>query len=429
MSKSGSLGTLRSNFILGNGSAGETYLTVNNNAAQKPFIKYSNDGYWQISNDGVNIYNIPVGSSGPDNIGIGSGESGPKYLYANIGLTNNPYIRYQDGYWQFSNDGVNFFYIPLGSNGPNELGVGDGYPGDKYIYVNNGDLNEPYLRYKNGHWQFSNDGVNFYTFPTGDVYGPTGPVGPTGPAGSGGTGTIGPTGPVGSTGPIGDSEISFKNNIIGKSHSFPANPSTSQSSPISGIRTSDYIFTRTSGTWTDGYLVGQYVFSYNSTGTQIGTWTRIIANDSSTLTTQDALYVGCNTVCTSVFNPISGLYPHGEGQPPSYGFAYAGCCSDGYSIWFTPFESPDIIRLDPITGQITRYPHGLPWSAYADTVSRGNPSFDGTCVWFSSSSTDAGLPQPIMKINVNTGVITKYVHGESGTFIQYGLLHLLVLKY
>lgn len=202
MSKSGSLGTLKNTFYIGNGSSGETYVYANNNVIPNPFIKYNSDGYWQFSNDGYIAFNIPTGSLAPGQLSIGTGY-GDGYIYMDNGSINEPYIRYFDGHWQFSNDGINFYNFPTISDSTStSITIGDG-SGDGYFYVNNGSSNEPYIRYYGGVWQFSNDGINFYTLPTGGVFGPTGPVGPTGPAGGGGTGSIGPTGPDGATGPIG----------------------------------------------------------------------------------------------------------------------------------------------------------------------------------------------------------------------------------
>ena len=163
------------------------------------------------------------------------------------------------------------------------------------------------------------------------------------------------------------------------------------SAEILGTRTSDTIFTRSTGTWTVDALIGQYVFSYvTATSGTIGVWLPIVDNDATTLTVTGVLYAGAtaiktcannltttitvngtilaaaDTVKTCPWNPIAASYAHGKGTA-----AFVGGVFDGQNIWLAPNSSPDLVKVNPADGSMTSYAHGKGASAFNGGV------FDG----------------------------------------------------
>lgn len=72
------------------------------------------------------------------------------------------------------------------------------------------------------------------------------------------------------------------------------------SGAIAGTRTSATIFTRTAGTWTIDELIGLYCKSYVGGAETTYAWTKIIDNDTTTLTVDGTLLAAANNVKTGV---------------------------------------------------------------------------------------------------------------------------------
>lgn len=51
-------------------------------------------------------------------------------------------------------------------------------------------------------------------------------------------------------------------------------------------------------------------------------------------------------------------------------------CFDGESLWLTPYNSADFIKVNPHTGEFTKFPHGQGESAFAGCL------FDGRSIWW-----------------------------------------------
>ena len=159
------------------------------------------------------------------------------------------------------------------------------------------------------------------------------------------------------------------NNVVnsilhgGKREHFAGNNGLGQSQPayvdyapeatIAGTRTSDVIFTRTADTWTVDALIGQWCYSYAAADPDAGIWLEITDNDAGTLTVDGVLYAACDRVITSVWQPIQNEYAHGKGAN-----AFVGGVFDGESIWLVPYDSDDLVKVNPADGSMTSYAHG-----------------------------------------------------------------------
>jgi streptogramin lyase len=80
--------------------------------------------------------------------------------------------------------------------------------------------------------------------------------------------------------------------------------------------------------------------------------------------------------------------------------------SDG-ALWFTDPADTAIWRLDPATGEMTEYTHGLPAEASPQDIAAGP---DGN-LWFTVSSSTAERAGAIGKIDPSTGAIAVYSTG------------------
>ena len=170
--------------------------------------------------------------------------------------------------------------------------------------------------------------------------------------------------------PITSDRRRFIENSDGIGSSAWAYNTPQQSSAITGTRTSDTIFTRSSGTWTINALVGQYVFSFATGVPATGVWLPITANTTTTLTVSGTLNATGTSVYTSPWSPIAATYAHGQGAT-----AFVGGVFDGESIWLIPLASANLVKVNPATGVMTTYAHGQGATAFAGGV------FDGGSVW------------------------------------------------
>lgn len=152
-----------------------------------------------------------------------------------------------------------------------------------------------------------------------------------------------------------------------------------------------------------GTFVGQYAFSYATGNLGIGVWVPIIQNTSTSLVVNGVLQATGTSVITSVYNPIANLYPHGKGNN-----AFSGGVFDGEHIWFSPWSSPDILKFNPATGQMTAIPHRKNViRAFADAI------YDGESVWLVPFSS-----RDIIKIGPD-GTMTSIAHNK-GNFAFFG---------
>jgi len=186
----------------------------------------------------------------------------------------------------------------------------------------------------------------------------------------------------------------------GLSQSFPSFVKYEQSGNIAGTRTSDTIFTRTSGTWVVDALVGQFVYSHKTSVYYTGTWSKILSNTTTAITIDPnygtgVLHTACDYAKTCPWTPIQKTYAHGKGAG-----AFIGGCYDGESVWLTPYGSTDLIKMNPSDGSMTGYAHGEGGNAFADAV------FDGENIWL-IPFTAANL----IKVNPADGSMTKYATG------------------
>ena len=170
--------------------------------------------------------------------------------------------------------------------------------------------------------------------------------------------------------PITSDRRRFIENSDGIGSSAWAYNTPQQSSAITGTRTSDTIFTRSSGTWTINALVGQYVFSFATGVPATGVWLPITANTTTTLTVSGTLNATGTSVYTSPWSPIAATYAHGQGAT-----AFVGGVFDGESIWLIPRGSANLVKVNPATGAMTTYAHGQGSLVFSGGV------FDGGSVW------------------------------------------------
>jgi len=158
------------------------------------------------------------------------------------------------------------------------------------------------------------------------------------------------------------------NNGLGQSK--PAYFKSAQSVEIAGTRTSDTVFTRTSGTWVANALVGQYCYSYVSTSPASGIWLPITANTTTALTVSGTLYPAATAVRTCIWLPNFSLYAHSQGSG-----AFIGGVFDGESIWLVPYNSANLVKVNPADGSMTTYAHGQGGGAFRCGT------FDGESIW------------------------------------------------
>ena len=78
---------------------------------------------------------------------------------------------------------------------------------------------------------------------------------------------------------------------------------------IAGTRTSDTIFTRTTGTWIVDALIDQYVFSYVNTDATTGKWTKITDNAAGTVTISGTLFTGADRIKILIVRPVGITVP------------------------------------------------------------------------------------------------------------------------
>ena len=202
-----------------------------------------------------------------------------------------------------------------------------------------------------------------------------------------------------------------KYNAKGQSNRFAGNNGFGQgavgfatpqmSAEVAGTRTSDTLFTRTAGTWIADALVGQYAFSYVA-GTPItGIWLPITANTTTTLTINGTLQATGTGVMTCPWNPTQAAYAQGQGAA-----AFMGACFDGESVWLAPYNSSNLVKVNPATGAMTAYAHGQGAAAFAGAC------FDGESVWLAPRNSSN-----LIKVNPATGAMTAYAHGQgAGAF-------------
>ena len=197
-----------------------------------------------------------------------------------------------------------------------------------------------------------------------------------------------------------------KYNAKGQSNRFAGNNGFGQgavgfatpqmSAEVAGTRTSDTLFTRTAGTWIADALVGQYAFSYVA-GTPItGIWLPITANTTTTLTINGTLQATGTGVMTCPWNPTQAAYAQGQGAA-----AFMGACFDGESVWLAPYNSSNLVKVNPATGAMTAYAHGQGAAAFAGAC------FDGESVWLAPRNSSN-----LIKVNPATGAMTAYAHGQ-----------------
>ena len=205
--------------------------------------------------------------------------------------------------------------------------------------------------------------------------------------------------------PITSDRRRFIENSDGIGSSAWAYNTPQQSSAITGTRTSDTIFTRSSGTWTINALVGQYVFSFATGVPATGVWLPITANTTTTLTVSGTLNATGTSVYTSPWSPIAATYAHGQGAT-----AFVGGVFDGESIWLIPLASANLVKVNPATGVMTTYAHGQGATAFIGGV------FDGESVWLIPLAS-----ANLVKVNPATGAMTTYAHGQGSTAFAGGV--------
>jgi hypothetical protein len=191
----------------------------------------------------------------------------------------------------------------------------------------------------------------------------------------------------------------YPNVCGGMGDSHPPDLKIPQTAAVSITRTSDTRVTAASGTpWVASSLIGQWACTFNS-GTKLGNYVRITANTTTTIDTSGVFFIGCDRVKTSVWLPKIVVGAHGQGTT-----AFAGCCFDGESVWQSPYNSANFMKVNVATGQIISLgAHGEGASAFYGCC------FDGESVWFSPYS-----GANFIKVNATTGVKTSLgAHGEA----------------
>lgn len=169
---------------------------------------------------------------------------------------------------------------------------------------------------------------------------------------------------------------------------------------VAGSRPTVTTFQRTAGTWSVAALAGQWAYIYDSGAADgkrdAGAWYRITTNTADTLTLETSVTPGVDTVIVSAYNPISETFAHGE----SASGAYSGCCYDGRYIWMAPRYADDILKLDTLTKDYEKIPHGQGSQAFEGCV------FDGQHIWMVPREGDN-----YFKIDKDDHTITTWAHG------------------
>jgi streptogramin lyase len=185
----------------------------------------------------------------------------------------------------------------------------------------------------------------------------------------------------------------------GLGQSFPAKTKHAMSAVIPGTRTSAVLFTRTAGTWAVDALIGQWAYFYDVTDYDGGTWLPIVDNAAGTITITGSIPAAADTVQTCVWRPIQDEYAHGKGAAAFYGGVY-----DGESLWLVPFESNDLVKVNPATGEMTSYVHGQ--GAYAFL----GGCYDGNSIWLAPYNSSN-----IVKVDPSDGSMTTFAHGKGAS--------------
>ena len=130
---------------------------------------------------------------------------------------------------------------------------------------------------------------------------------------------------------------------------------TSPTGPITGILTNATLFTRTSGTWVENELIGQYIYSYVYGTECIGVWCEISSNTSTTITTLTNLQASANRCFISQYNPITQLIAHNDTVYNNNYPIYSTCISVNDDTWLIPKWTSYISRIEIATGNITKF--------------------------------------------------------------------------
>lgn len=172
------------------------------------------------------------------------------------------------------------------------------------------------------------------------------------------------------------------------------------SEPIDGAQTSSTTWQRTDGSWTEDSLICQWAFLYDSSAANprrdAGGWYRITDNTADTITVEGSIPADADTLELSMYNPISEEVEHGESGTG----AYSGVCFDGRYLWFAPRYATNILKLDTLSWDWDKIPHGEGNEAFEGCV------FDGQCIWMVPRKADNWF-----KIDKDDHTITKWAHG------------------
>lgn len=119
---------------------------------------------------------------------------------------------------------------------------------------------------------------------------------------------------------------------------------------------------------------------------------------------------GVSTVnCPILQNEVNitgyGTWPAGFVQGPA---AFYGGVFDGSSLWLVPFDAADVIRIDTLTGNMTRH-YDWPAGFVKGSGAFYGGTFDGTFVWLAPSTADR-----VLRIDPKTGAMVGFKDWPSG---------------
>lgn len=182
---------------------------------------------------------------------------------------------------------------------------------------------------------------------------------------------------------------------------------------ISGT-VSNNIFTASSSPWSTNSLIGQWAYTVDTANYSTGIASIITSNTNNTLTTLYNLYPRSTAVSITAFNPKTTPYSYSYSSATSdYGGDYfSGCCIDSQNhLWLSPATSKQILKIDIATGNQTVYAHNQQIGGTGGSPNRafGGCCFDGTRVWFTPYNS-----LNIMSVDTtNSDAIALYAHNRT----------------
>ena len=134
--------------------------------------------------------------------------------------------------------------------------------------------------------------------------------------------------------------------------------------PIAGARTSDTIFTRTTGVWVEDAEIGKHIWAYVDGSYSDGAWFEIVDNDTTTITITGVLTASCDRIEIAL-DVTLGMNLYIEAEAVKVEWLTGGVCNDWAALMLdhifmnTPLAVPTNLYLSLSTANPTDDASGI----------------------------------------------------------------------